>query len=73
MSARWVPHLLTDGQKKQKVKIAKQLLKIFPKYDEKKFANGDESGVHYMYFEPVSYTGRLAIKYGPPKKQKTNC
>ena len=47
-------HLLIDDQKKQQVKIAKQLLKIFPKYDEKKFANivtGNESWVHY--FEPV--------------------
>ena len=54
ISARWVPHLLSDGQKKQRVKIAKQLLKIFPKYDEKKFANlvtGNETWVHY--FEPV--------------------
>ena len=39
ISARWVSHLLTDGQKKQRVKIAKQLLKIFPKYDEKKIVN----------------------------------
>ena len=39
ITARLVPHLLTDGLKKQRVKIAKQLLKIFPKYDEKKFAN----------------------------------
>ena len=36
ISARWVPHLLTDGQKRQNVKIAKQLLKIVPKYHEKK-------------------------------------
>ena len=46
ISARWVPHLLTDGKKKQIVKIAKQLFKIFKKYDEKKFANvviGDET------------------------------
>ena len=32
-------HLLTDGQKKQRVKVAKQLLKIFPKYDEKKYCH----------------------------------
>ena len=54
ISARWVPHLLSDSQKKQRVKTAKQLLKIFPKYDEKKLANvvtGDETRVHY--FQPV--------------------
>ena len=51
ISDRWVLHLLTDGQKKQRVKITKQLLKI---YDEKKFANlvtGDETWAYY--FEPV--------------------
>ena len=54
ISARWVPHLLTDEQKRQRVKVAKKLLQIFPKYDKKHFANvvtGDETWVHY--FEPV--------------------
>ena len=48
-----VPHLFTVGTNKQIVQIAKQLLKIFPKYDGKKFANvitGDETWGHY--FEP---------------------
>ena len=35
ISARWVPHLLTDKQKKQRVKVAKKLLQMFPKYDKK--------------------------------------
>ena len=54
ISARWVPHLLTDEQKRQLVKVAKKLLQMFPKYDKKQFANvvtGDETWVHY--FEPV--------------------
>lgn len=54
ISARWVPHLLTDDQKKQRVKIAKKLLKMFPEYDQSKLANvvtGDETWIHY--FEPV--------------------
>ena len=54
ISARWVPHLLTDEQKRQRVKVAKKLLQMFPKYDQKLFANvvtGDETWVHY--FEPV--------------------
>ena len=54
ISARWVPHLLTDEQKRQRVKMAKTLLQMFPKYDKKQFANvvtGDETWVHY--FEPV--------------------
>ena len=54
ISARWVPHLLTDEQKRQRVKVAKKLLQMLPKYDKKRFANvvtGDETWVHY--FEPV--------------------
>ena len=54
ISARWVPHLLTDEQKRQRVKVAKKLLQMFPKYDKKQFAyvvTGDETWVHY--FEPV--------------------
>ena len=35
ISARWVPHLLTDEQKRQQVKVAKKLLQMFPKYDKK--------------------------------------
>ena len=53
ISARWVLHLLTDEQKRQRVKVAKKLFQMFPKYDKKQFANvvtGDETWVHY--FEP---------------------
>ena len=45
---------MTDEQKRQRVKVAKKLLQMFPKYDKKQFANvvtGDETWVHY--FEPV--------------------
>ena len=54
ISARWVPHLLTDEQKRQRVKKAKKLFQMFPKYDKKQFASvvtGDESWVYY--FEPI--------------------
>ena len=54
ISARWVPNLLNDEQKRQRVKVAKTLLQMFPKYDKKQFANvvtGDETWV--LYFEPV--------------------
>ena len=47
-------HLLTDGQTKQRDKIAKQMLKILLNFDEKKFTNvvtGGETWVHYS--EPV--------------------
>ena len=43
--ARWVPHLLTDEQNRQWVKVAKKLLQMFQTCDKKQFANvvtGDE-------------------------------
>ena len=52
ISARWVPHLLTDEQKRQRVKVAEKLLQMFPKYDKNaNVVTGDETWVHY--FEPV--------------------
>ena len=47
--ARWVPHLLTDEQNRQRVLVAKKLLKMFQTYDKKQFANGvpgDENRVN---------------------------
>ena len=52
--ARWVPHLLTDEQNRQQVKVAKKMLQIFKTCDKKQFTNvvtGDENWVYY--FEPV--------------------
>ena len=52
--ARWVPHLLTDEQNRQRVKVAKKMLQMFKTCDKKQFANvvtGDENWVYY--FEPV--------------------
>ena len=63
MFARWVPHLLTDEQNRQRVKVAKKLLHMFQTCDKKQFANvvrGDENWVHY--FSPSE---RLAMKSGP--------
>ena len=53
ISARWIPHLLTKEQKLARVRIAKQLLKQFPKYNNRSFASiitGDETWVHF--YEP---------------------
>ena len=49
-----MPHLLTDEQNRQGVKVAKKLLQMFQTYDKKQFANvvpGDENRVYYI--EPV--------------------
>ena len=53
ISARWIPHLLTKEQELALVKIAKQLLKQFPEYNNRSFSNiitGDETWVHF--YEP---------------------
>lgn len=58
ISARWIPHILTDGQKKVRIQTAKRLLKMFPNFNQRQFANivtGDETWVHY--FEPVRKVG----------------
>ena len=49
--ARWVPHLLTDEQNRQRVKVAKKLLQMFQTCYKKQFANvvtGDETCVYYF-------------------------
>ena len=49
--ARWVPHLLTDEQNRQRVKEAKKLLQMFQTCDKKQFANvvtGDDTCVYYF-------------------------
>ena len=51
--ARWIPHLLTNEQKRARVQSAKMLLKQFPNYNARSFASvvtGDETWVHF--FEP---------------------
>ena len=53
ISARWIPHLLTKEQKLARVRIAEKLLKHFPKYNNRSFANiitGDGTWVHF--YEP---------------------
>ena len=43
--ARWIPHILTNEQKTSRVKMAKKLLKLYPKFEQKVFVNivtGDE-------------------------------
>ena len=53
INSRWIPHLVTKEQKLARVRITRQLLKQFPKYNNRSFANiitGDETWVHF--YEP---------------------
>ena len=64
-----MPHLLTDEQNRQRVKVAKKLLRMFQTYGKKQIANvvaGDENRVYY--FEPVrKVTNKiLASKHSIP-------
>ena len=48
-----IRYLLTKDQKRIRVKTAKSLLKMYPKYESRSFANivtGDETWVHF--YEP---------------------
>ena len=68
ISARWMPQLLTDERKRQRVKMAIKLFQMFPKYDKKHFANfvtGNETWVHY--FEPIR---KVSNKIWAPKHSK---
>ena len=61
ISARWVPHLLTDEQKRQRVKVAKKLLQMFPKYDKKQFAiffSGEGVAIKVPVKKGKSITGK---------------
>ena len=49
--ARWVPHLLTDEQNRQRVKVTKKLFQMSKTGDKKQFAKvvtGDENRVYYF-------------------------
>ena len=51
ITARWIPHLLSDKQKHVRLQTAKKLLKMFPEYQRKQFSDiitGDETWVHFF-------------------------
>lgn len=53
--ARWIPHLLTDDQKYERVRIASQLLDTYKNADQKRMnviVTGDETWVYF--YEPDS-------------------
>ena len=69
--ARWVPHLLTEEQKTQRLKCAWELLKIYKDCNSWVISNlltGDESWVHM--FEPQR---RADNKQWKRKDQKRPC
>ena len=48
--ARWVPHLLTGEQNRQRDNVAKKMLQMFQTCNKKQFANvvtGDENWIYY--------------------------
>ena len=71
ISARWIPHLVTKEQKLARVRIAKQMLKQFPKYNNRSFANiitGDETWVHFYECKR-----KIQNKILAPKRGKRPC
>ena len=71
ISARWISHLVTKEQKLARVRIAKQLLKQFQKYNNRSFTNiitGDETWVHF--YEPKQ---KIQNKIWATKGSKRPC
>ena len=69
--ARWVPHLLTEEQKTQRLKCARELLKTYNGCNSRVISNlltGDETWVHM--FEPQR---RADNKQWKQKDQKRPC
>ena len=69
--ARWVPHLLTEEQKTQSLKCARELLKTYKGCNSRVISNlltGDETWVHM--FEPQK---RADNKQWKRKDQKRPC
>ena len=69
--ARWVPHLLTEEQKTQRLKCARELLKTYKGCNSRVISNlltGDETWVHM--FEPQR---RADNKHWKWKDQKRHC
>ena len=54
-SARWVPHLLTDEQKRSRVRLASQVIENYDKCDPRRLeerVTGDETWIYC--FQPHS-------------------
>ena len=68
--ARWVPHLLTEEQKTQRLKCARGLLKTYKGCNSRVISNlltGDETCVHR--FEPQRRAGNKQWKRKDQKRQ----
>ena len=67
--ARWIPHLLNEEQKTQRLKCARELLKTYKGSNSRVISNlltGDETSVHM--FEPQSRANNKQWKRKDKKK-----
>ena len=65
-TAHWIPHLLTNEQKLERIKIAKKMLKMIANFGLQIFINnvtGDESYAHFLNLREKQIT-----RYGTPEK-----
>ena len=72
--ARWVPHMLSDEMKAERVHISRELLERFEKGEDflEKIITGDETWVHHCDPENKSQSMEYLHKESPqPKKFKT--
>ena len=70
--ARWVPHLLTEEQKTQCLKCARELLKTYKGCNRRVISNlltGDETWVHMFEPQRRADNNRVATHSGKQGKQ----
>ena len=73
INARWIPHLLTDKQKRTLLTMAKKNLKMYPKYSKKAFdyiVTGDETWVYYFELKR-KVANRIRVTKLPVPKGRT--
>jgi hypothetical protein len=59
-SRRWVPHFLSDGQKKLRVDASRKLLSLLgidAEHNFKRIATGDESWFRYSSYSDLMFPG----------------
>ena len=73
VAAKWVPKLLSDEQKEERVRLARQSLRLYEANEDEflsRFVTMDETWVHHFYPE----TKRLSMEWknpGSPTRKRT--
>jgi [histone H3]-lysine36 N-dimethyltransferase SETMAR len=64
---KWIPHVLTDENRRKRVEVSKQLLQILES-GFKNIITGDETWIHF-YTVPSKESNKVWLKYGENRPQ----